>query len=301
VRIAVVGARGQLGAAIVHEFGAAGNDVIPFGHQALDVTNDDAVEKAIEQARPDAIINCAAYNEVDAAEDHPVDALNLNAFAVRTLARAAERAGATFVHFGSDFVFDGNTTTPYIEDAVPSPLSTYGASKMLGEWFALDAPRSYILRVESLFGRAPGGGPPKGSVAGILKGLQSGSAPRVFEDRTVSPTYIIDAAVATRRLLETSAPSGLYHCVSTGVCTWLEFGVELARLLGLEPKLTPVRVADVTLKARRPQYCALSNAKLRQAGVDMPTWQNALARYVREIIAERSPAAATPLQPRQSA
>jgi dTDP-4-dehydrorhamnose reductase len=302
VRVVVVGARGQLGAAIVHEFStcAPAHDVVPFSHQALDITDDDAVDAALKAARPDAVINCAAYNDVDGAEDHPVDALNLNAFAVRTLALAAERAGAAFVHYGSDFVFDGKATTPYGEDAAPSPLSAYGASKMLGEWFALDAPRSYVLRVESLFGRAPGGGPPKGSVAGILKGLQAGSAPRVFEDRTVSPTYIIDAAAATRHLLESSASPGLYHCVSSGHCTWFEFGVELARLLGMEPRLTPVKVADVTLKARRPQYCALSNEKLRQAGARMPTWQDALARYVGQIIAEQSSAAGTPLQQPQS-
>ena len=284
MRVAVVGARGQLGAAIVHEFIGAAHEVVPFTHETLDVTDDGAVEAAIGRARPDVLINCAAYNEVDAAEDHPVDALNLNAFAVRTLASTAEQAGAVFVHYGSDFVFDGKAGSPYTEAAPPTPLSSYGASKMLGEWFALDAPRAYVLRVESLFGRAPGGGPPKGSVAGILKGLQAGAAPRVFEDRTVSPTYIIDLATATRRLIESSAPTGLYHCVSSGFCTWLEFAVELARLLGVEPKLTPVKAADVSLKARRPQYCALSNDKLRQAGVEMPTWQDALERYVREVI-----------------
>jgi len=302
VRVVVVGAHGQLGAAIVHEFSACepAHDVVAFSRQALDITDDDAVEAAVQTARPDAVINCAAYNDVDGAEDHPVDALNLNAFGVRTLALAAERAGAAFVHYGSDFVFDGKAATPYSEDAAPSPLSAYGASKMLGEWFALDAARSYVLRVESLFGRAPRGGPPKGSVAGILEGLQAGSVPRVFEDRTVSPTYIIDAAVATRQLLESSAPTGLYHCVSSGHCTWFEFGVELARLLGVEPRLTPVKVADVTLKARRPQYCALSNEKLRQAGVQMPTWQDALARYVAQIISEQSPAAGTRLQQHQS-
>jgi len=302
VRVAVVGARGQLGAAIVREFSTCSpaHEVVPFGHQALDIIDDHAVSEAMKATRPDVIINCAAYNEVDAAEDHPVDALKLNAFAVRALARAAEDAGAAFVHYGSDFVFDGKSTTPYTEDAPPSPLSTYGASKMLGEWFALDAPRSYVLRVESLFGRARGGGPPKGSVAGILKGLQAGSAPRVFEDRTVSPTYIIDAAAATRCLLESSAPTGLYHCVSSGFCTWREFGVELAKLLGIEPRLTSVKVADVTLKARRPQYCALSNEKLRQAGIEMPTWQDALARYAGEIIAAPSSEAGTRLQPHQS-
>jgi dTDP-4-dehydrorhamnose reductase len=303
MRIAVVGARGQLGAAIVHEFSgsAARHEVVPFSHQTLDITDDGAVDAALAASRPDAIINCAAYNEVDAAEDQQVEALNLNAFAVRTLASAAERLGAVLVHYGSDFVFDGKAAEPYAEDAKPSPLSSYGASKMLGEWFALDAPRSYVLRVESLFGRAPGGGPPKGSVAGILKGLLADSSPRVFEDRTVSPTYVIDAARATRRLLESSAPPGLYHCVNSGSCTWLAFATELARLLAMEPRFTPVKVAEVTLKARRPQYCALSNQRLRQAGFDMPTWQDALARYTAEIIAERSTAGAKPLQPHQSA
>jgi dTDP-4-dehydrorhamnose reductase len=281
VRITVVGARGQLGAAVVHELrSSAGYEVVAFTRQDLDVTDDAAVECAIERTRPDAIVNCTAYNQVDAAEDYPADALSHNAFAVRALARAAERAGAAFVHYGSDFVFDGTATVPYTEEAPPSPLSAYGASKMLGEWFALDAPRAYVLRVESLFGQAPGGGPPKGSVAAIVKGLLAGTSPPVFEDRTVSPTYVIDGARATRLLLESHAAPGLYHCVNSGWCTWLEFGREAARLLGVEARLTAVKLADVRLGASRPRFCALSNDKLRRAGVDMPTWQDALARYV---------------------
>ena len=284
MRIAVVGARGQLGAAVVHEFHASGHEVLAFTRADVDITSDREVAAAMDRARPGAIVNCAAYNQVDAAEDHPVDALNVNAFAVRALAAAAERAGAAFLHYGSDFVFDGMATTPYTEEAHPSPRSAYGASKMLGEWFALDAPRGYVLRVESLFGRAPGAGPSKGSVAGILNGLLAGGSPPVFEDRVVSPTYIIDAAVATRVLLERSAPPGMYHCVNSGHCTWLEFAQELARLAGLEPRFTIVKMCDVTLRAQRPQFCALSNEKLRQAGVDMPTWQDALARYTRDVL-----------------
>jgi dTDP-4-dehydrorhamnose reductase len=92
---------------------------------------------------------------------------------------------------------------------------------------------------------------------------------------------VIDAAHATRKLLESSAPAGLYHCVNSGSCTWLEFAEELARLAGLEPRLTPVRMSDLQLRAARPLYCVLSNAKLRDAGIDMPSWQDALARYVR--------------------
>jgi len=296
VRIVVVGARGQLGAAVVHDLSTSPqrHDVVPLTRHEVDVTDDRAVARAIELARPDAIVNCTAYNQVDAAEDHPVEALTHNAFAVRALARAAERARAALVHFGSDFVFDGMTTTPYTEDARPNPLSAYGASKMLGEWFALDAPRGYVLRVESLFGRAPDGPPPKGSVAGLVKGLLAGSSPPVFVDRTVTPTYVIDGARATRLLLESSAVPGLYHCVNSNACTWQEFGYEAARLLGVEAKLTPVKVADVTLRARRPQFCALSNDKLRRAGIEMPTWQDALARYVRSVVVPRPPAPSGP-------
>lgn len=288
MRIAVVGASGQLGAAMIHEGRANGHDVVPFTRADVDITDDAAVAAAIHRASPDAVVNCAAYNMVDAAEDHPVDALNVNAFAVRALAAAAERAGAAFLHYGSDFVFDGTATTPYQEDARPSPRSAYGASKMLGEWFALDAPRGYVLRVESLFGRAPGGGPPRGTVAGILNGLRARQSPTVFEDRVVSPTYLIDAARATRLLLEQDAAPGLYHCVNSGYCTWLDFARELARVAGLEPRFTIVKMRDVTLRAQRPQFCALSNEKLRQAGVDMPTWQDALARYARDIIDSRA-------------
>jgi dTDP-4-dehydrorhamnose reductase len=268
MRIVVTGARGQLGAAVAHECGA--------GHEVI--ADQAAVAAAIARVRPDVIVNGAAFTNVDAAEDRPVDALATNAFGVRALARAAQAHGAALVHYSSDFVFDGTASEPYTEADRPNPQSTYAASKLLGEWFALDDPRGYVLRVESLFGRAPGAPPEKGSAATIMNTLLAGGSPKVFEDRTISPTYIIDAARATRQLVERSAPPGLYHCVNSGRCTWLEFAEELARQLGVEPRLTAVRMADMPLKAKRPLYCALSNEKLRSAGIEMPAWQDALQR-----------------------
>lgn len=289
MRIAVFGARGQLGAAVVEECSAAGHEVTSFARGDLQVTDTDAVAAAVARARPDAIVNGIAFTDVDGSEDHPVDALNANAFAVRALARAAEKHGAAFVHYSSDFVFDGMAQAPYTEEDRPNPRSVYATSKLLGEWFALDVPKAYVLRVESLFGRAPGGPPSRGSVAGIVNTFKAGGHPKVFEDRTVSPTYIPDAARATRRLLEASHAAGLYHCVSTGSCTWLEFARALALGLGgegLAERLVPVKMADMTLRAARPQYCALSNDKLRRAGIDMPSWQDALARYLETLRGE---------------
>jgi dTDP-4-dehydrorhamnose reductase len=279
MRLAVVGAGGQLGAAIVHEFGASA-EVVAITRGMADVADPAALTAAVERARPDIIINCAAYNAVDAAEDHPVDALAVNSFAVRTLARAARTLGVVLVHFGSDFVFDGNGSQPHTETDPVNPRSAYGASKLLGEWFALEAPRGYVLRVESLFGGVPGGPPPKGTVHSMVEGLKAGKRVTVFYDRTVSPTYVPDAARATRELLQGSAPPGLYHCVSSDLCTWREFAEEAARLLGVTPNLNAIRMADVTLRAPRPLYCAMSNQKLREVGIDMPVWQDALRRYL---------------------
>jgi dTDP-4-dehydrorhamnose reductase len=277
----VVGSEGQLGAAIVHEcVREGGHDVIAFTHSMLDITSDDHVRTVIARAKPDAIVNGAAYNDVDGAEDHAVEALNINAFGVHALARAAAECGAALVHFSTDFVFDGKASQPYTETDSPNPQGIYAASKLLGEWFAADAPRTYVLRVESLFGSVRGARPAKGSVAAIAKAIQSGAEARVFEDRTISPTYVFDAAVATRALLELPAPPGLYHCVNSGSCTWLDLARELARQMNIEPTLTPVRMTDANLRASRPLYCVLSNAKLASIGVTMPDWRDAIARYV---------------------
>jgi len=285
MRIAVVGARGQLGAALVNEWAPA-HDTIAFSRADLDVTDDAAVAAAMARARPDVILNGAAWTDVDAAEDHPVDALNVNTFAVRALARAAIAHGAALVHYSTDFVFDGKSSVPYTETDRPGPQGVYAASKLLGEWFAFDAPRAYVLRVESLFGRAPDAGPEKGSIATIVKTLTSGGSPKVFADRTISPTYILDAARATRELVESSAEPGVYHCVNTGHCTWLELAQVVAHQLGgaeMAARLVPVRLSEMKLKAARPQYCALSNAKLRSLGIEMPPWQHALARYLERL------------------
>jgi dTDP-4-dehydrorhamnose reductase len=278
MRIAVVGSRGQLGAAVVHVC-AVSHEVVALDRSALDVTDAAAVADVIGRIRPEAIVNCSGYNAVDAAESHPVEAMQVNAFAVRSLARAATTASAAFVQFSSDFVFDGLASEPMSEEHPPNPRSAYSTSKLLGEWFAADAPRWYVLRVESLFGAAPGR-PAKGSLESIVRGLIEGETVRVFSDRIVTPTHVGDAAEATLKLLEHRLTPGIYHCVNSGWGTWLEIATEAARLLDVEPRFQIVKVADVKLPAQRPRYCAMSNAKLAAAGIPMPTWQDALARHL---------------------
>lgn len=286
MRVLVTGASGQLGATIVRAFADA--DVIAHTRSSLDITDTAAVGRAVHAASPDVIINCAAFNDVDGAESAPGEALAVNAFSLRGLARAARERGASLVHYSTDFVFDGLAGEPYTEEARPGPQSTYAASKLLGEWFALDAPRAFVLRVESLFGSPRSWTGRRGTLDGIVAALESGREVRAFTDRVVSPSYTTDVASATRHLLETEAEAGIYHCVNDGHASWFDVAKEVAAIIGVPPAIVPVTVDQVRLKAARPRFCALSAGKLRAAGFAMPTWQDALRRW---LAARAAPAA----------
>jgi dTDP-4-dehydrorhamnose reductase len=274
-RVLITGAGAQLAGPLRTEFSGAG-PLLALGHADLDITDHAAVGRLVADFAPTLIVNCASYNQVDKAEDEPDAALRVNAFGARVLARAAADQGAALVHYSTDFVFDGKADRPYTEEDQPNPPSVYASSKLLGEWFVLEAPRGYVLRVASLFGGAPA----KSSVDRIVDAIAEGREARVFSDRVASPSYVCDVAAATRALVA-GGPPGLYHCVGSGSCTWLELAREAARLLGRErdARLTPVRAADVPLRAARPTFAALSNARLTLI-TPMPTWQDALSRYI---------------------
>ena len=279
--VLITGADGQL--AHVLRARLAGEDcVVALTRAQLDLTSYDDVIKTVGEVRPDMIVNAAAYNDVDGAEDDPTGALAVNAFGVRALAKAARSVGATLVHFSTDFVFDGTADEPYTEETPPNPQSVYATSKLLGEWFAREADH-YVLRVESLFGgSAPShdDGRARGSsLDRIADTILSNREVKAFEDRTVSPSFVDDVAEATAALVKGGAPRGLYHCVGSGMGTWVDVATELARHLKRTAQIIPVRLDDFELKATRPRFCALSNAKLARAGVSMPTWQDAVGRF----------------------
>ena len=282
-RAIVFGAGGQLGAAIVKRFQDAGSgqySVTALTREDLDVTDTMAVARVIRDTAASLVVNCSAYNDVDRAESDAAAAFAVNAFAVGAMARACHQSESVFVHYSTDFIFDGEASEPYREQDRARPLSMYGGSKLLGEWLTADAPRHYVLRVASLFGGASA----RSSVDRIIAGLASGASVPVFEDRTVSPSYVEDVVEATVRLFKDGAEPGVYHCVSSGATSWLDLGRRVAAELGADERLlAAVSVRDVTTSAKRPVYCALSNARLREAGVRMPDWQDAISRYVRRV------------------
>jgi dTDP-4-dehydrorhamnose reductase len=288
-RVLVTGANGQLAAFIVQAF--ADREVIALTRQALDVTDPALVARTVADTAPDLIVNCAAFNDVDGAESRAIEAIAINTLAVRSLRRAADAAGATLVHYSTDFVLNVDSTAPHGENVRPAPRGVYPSSKLLGEWMALESsadakgigetgPRVFVLRVESLFGSPAGWTGRRGTLDHIIDGLEHGRDLNVFTDRIVSPSYSKDVAAATRHLVTSGAEAGLYHCVNDGHASWHDVAAEAARILGVPPRLVPITVDQMPLRVPRPRYCALSPRKLAAAGFEMPTWQDALRRWL---------------------
>jgi dTDP-4-dehydrorhamnose reductase len=276
MRVLIVGAAGQLGQAMVARLQSV-HDVTGWSRAEIDLTRHAEVRDAIARLAPEAVINCSGYNNVDQAEEDQLTAFDVNAMVVGTLARAAAAQDALFMHYSSDFVFAGTATVPYAEVDAPEPRSVYAQSKLVGEWLASDAPRHYVLRVESLFG----GPTRKSSIDRIAGAIRAGQPAPVFFDRIVSPSFVADVADASAFMLESRPAWGLYHCVNTGHASWLDVGREIASRLGApDAALQSVSVNDVKLRAARPQFAALSNEKLARAGYTMPSWQDAIGRYL---------------------
>jgi dTDP-4-dehydrorhamnose reductase len=275
-RVLVLGADGQLGGEFVRVLRPT-TVVIGMDRPHVDVCDAAAIGHVVRDSAPDTIINCAAWNAVDLAEQEPLAALATNALAVRTLALLANEVDATLVHFSSDFVFDGTAAAPYRESDHPNPLSTYGMSKLLGEVAAETATRHYVLRLSSLYG-----GPGRISyIDFIANALKAGTRVRVFEDRTVSPSYSPEVVGASVRLVAVGAPYGVYHCASSDWCTWYELGLAVARLLGApESCLEGIPFSNPPGRARRPRCCALSTAKLEAAVAPGQGWHGALAQHL---------------------
>lgn len=281
MRVLITGAAGLLGSAVTEVFRAAGDAVHPAVHDTLDIVDSSAVERMVLETRPDVIVNCAAYNDVDGAETHADAAFQVNALGVLALAAAARRTSAILVHYSTDFVFSGESDRPYIEEDEPNPQSVYASSKLLGEWLAPDTPRHYVLRVESLFG-GPGvrGGARRGSLGTIVDRIRADDVVPVFVDRTVSPSYTPDVARATRALIATGAPWGTYHCVNAGHASWRAIAEEAARRLGADLRIRELTLDSIKAPARRPRFSAMSSGRLASLGIVMPAWQDALQRFL---------------------
>ncbi len=280
MRVAIVGANGQLGTELIKQFSQ--HDVVPWTRRDFDVRDHRRAEDAVLSLRPDVLINTAAFHKTDACEDDPALAFSVNTSAVQNLARVAAACDAAFVHVSTDYVFDGAQRNPYVEDDRPNPINVYGTSKFAGEHFAAAAwPRSYIVRIASLFGAAGSNGKGGNTVEMVLAKAGRGEVLAFVDDVVMSPTYAVDAARAIRFLMETDAPSGTYHLTNDGACSWYAFAGEILRQAGVAADLRPTTLAELAPRARRPHYSALTSRRLPALGLKpLRPWQEALAAYL---------------------
>jgi len=282
MRVLITGAGGQLAVDLATAFAKAGHSVDRRTRVELDIADDAAVRAALDETRPNVILNPAAYNRVDDAEQEPAVAFAVNAFGPRTLARAAAARDITLVHYSTDYVVDGAKEAPYSEDDAPFPLSAYASSKLAGEHFARAlAPRHYVLRVCGLFGLAGRATRHGNFVETMLRVAAAGRPLRVVSDQIVAPTSTRDVAASTLALLESDAPYGLYHCTARGETSWYEYARAIFELAGVAADLAPTTAAAYNAPAPRPPYSILDNGKLEAAGAPRPRhWREALEEYL---------------------
>ncbi len=291
-KVVIFGGGGQLGLELCREFELRRWAVKRFDRQLLDITNGHRVEEAVAQADPQLVINAAAYNQVDIAENEPVAAYQANALAVRNIAMACRQTDARLVHYSTDYVFDGTKGSPYVETDTPHPLGAYAVSKLAGELYA----QAYlndalIIRTSGVFG--PGGMfTARGNFVELMLRLAKDNHPiRVVQDHVASPSYAPAMASRTADLVDKGL-RGLFHMGGGEAISWYDYAKLIFELAGISPPLQPTDEREYRTAARRPKYSALSNSKLEAAGiVPMPSLRKAVSDYLQarqDISAHRS-------------
>jgi dTDP-4-dehydrorhamnose reductase len=282
MRFAVVGSAGQLGRDLCPRLQG---EVVPLTREQIDLTRSETIGPGLREARPDVVVNCAAYNFVDRAEDEPEAAFAVNAWGVRELARVCRDEGWTLVHFSTDYVFglDAGRTTPLSETDCPGPVSVYGLSKLAGEYLVRSTcPRHFVIRTCGLYGVWGSGGKGGNFVETMLRVAGQGKPLRVVADQTCTPSYTADVATAVGPLVATGK-YGLYHVTNAGACSWYEFARAIFEGEGIAADLTPIRSDEFGARARRPAYSVLEPAGMRRVGLaPLRPWQEALAAYLAE-------------------
>lgn len=288
MNILVTGCMGQLGRSFRNAMALSdhrciftdvrdGDDVM-----ALDITDQDAVSAAVKDNSVDLIVNCAAYTNVNKAEEEEDLAYRINALAPGILAKAAKDAGALLIHISTDYVFDGTGHIPYSEDMPVSPLSAYGRTKQAGEQLIADSGCRYmIFRTAWLYSSFGGN-----FVQTIYDKTASQPVISVVSDQIGTPTYAQDLADAISGIIESGMLDkiGIYHYTNEGVCSWYDFAKEICDMSGHLCDVRPCRTSDYPSKTRRPHYSVLDKTKIKETfGIEIPHWKDSLMFCIRQI------------------
>jgi len=276
MRVFITGVKGQLGHDVMNELTKRGISAIGVDIEEMDITDPKAVEAVITAANPDAVIHCAAYTAVDAAEDHVEICRKVNGEGTANIAKVCKKLGSKLMYISTDYVFNGEGERPWEPDDRREPLNIYGQSKYEGELAVESSLDEYfIVRIAWVFGVNG-----KNFIKTMLNLGETKGAVNVVNDQVGSPTYTYDLAVLLADMIQTEK-YGRYHATNEGLCSWYDFAVEIFKQAGMDVKVTPVNSADFPAKAKRPKNSRMNKDKLIKNGfTPMPTWQDALGRYL---------------------
>ena len=280
MKILVTGAKGQLGMDLVPELIRRGHEVTGADLEEMDITDASAVERFVMDCRPDAVIHCAAWTAVDAAEDQPEKVRLVNAVGTENIAAVCGSLDIPMMYFSTDYVFSGDGERPWKPDDEPCPLSVYGRTKYEGELAVRKhvPVKHFILRTQWVYG-AHG----KNFVKTMLRLAEDHRQLRVVNDQIGSPTYTADMASLAADMIVTDR-YGIYHFCNEGYCSWYDFAVQIFREAGRDVEVIPVSSEEYPAKARRPLNSRMDTSKLKEQGFSlMPSWQDALHRDLIEL------------------
>ncbi|OPX89002.1 dTDP-4-dehydrorhamnose reductase [Pelotomaculum sp. PtaB.Bin117] len=279
MKVIVTGAAGMLGRQVVEEYLKRGANVVPLTRRELDITDRDAVFSLIDKVGPGLVVNCAAYTNVDGAEEERDKAFAVNGLGPRYLALACRRVNAAIVHISTDYIFDGKAERPYNIYDLSNPINVYGESKYTGEAAVREiGGRFYVVRTSWLFG--PGG---RNFVDTILKLARGKSELKVVDDQYGTPTYTKDLACLLADLAGTGI-YGTYHATNSGATTWFGLAGKVVEVAGLTAEVEPCRTEEYPRPAARPRYSVLNPFPLKQvAGYCLPPWEDAVRRYINHV------------------
>lgn len=278
MKVVVTGADGQLGQDVIKELAKKNHQIFSANRNALDISNELAVKKYIEDKKPDVILHCAAYTNVDKAEEDRETAYNVNALGTKYLAQAAQAVGSKMVYVSTDYVFDGTANEPYEVNHPTKPLGVYGETKLAGEEFvSKHLAEHFIVRTAWVYGTNG-----NNFVKTMLRlGKELGEI-GVVHDQVGSPTYTVDLAEFMVNLMETDK-YGIYHATNGGQCSWYEFALEIFKQANLDVKVNPLTTEQFPRPAARPNYSVLSKQRIVDEGFEpLRKWQEGLTAYFNE-------------------
>ena len=282
MKIAVIGASGQLGIDVVSAFKSNGDEIFPFSHSDIELSDLDSTSSCLKGLDPHLIVNTAAMHHVESCEREPQKAFAVNGLGAKNLASVARDIGSILMHVSTDYVFDGAKRSPYEETDAPRPLNVYGNTKLSGEYFVRSmTPKHFVLRTSAIYGknpcRAKGG---LNFVELMLKLAKERDELRVVDNEVVSPTPTVEIA-RQMVVLSRSDKYGLYHATAEGSCSWKTFAREIFALTNTRVNLQIAGPNEFPAKVTRPEYSVLENCALKSHGLNVfKSWQQGLIEYL---------------------